>query len=88
MLDEVDENIENAESYISELETTYPKILQAVHTERATTAVLTNKKNALKHLFDEGCIDETDYAVIRKEIDARILQVRGSNVSLDEIRFN
>ena len=26
--------------------------------------------------------------MIRKEIDARILQVRGSNVSLDEIRFN
>ena len=52
VVDEVDENIENAESYISELETTYPKILQAVHTERATTSVLTNKKNALKHLFD------------------------------------
>lgn len=50
--------------------------------------VLTNKKNSLKHLYDEGCIDENDYADIRKEIDSRIMQVRGSNVSLEDIRFN
>ena len=57
VFDEVEENIEFAENYISELEGTYPKIIQAVHTERATTVLLKNKKNALKDLFDEGCVD-------------------------------
>ena len=88
VLDEVDENIELAEVFISELEGTYPKIIQAVHTERATTVVLKNKKNALKHLYDEGCVDEIDYTALRREVDKKLLSIRGSYVTLEDIRFN
>jgi hypothetical protein len=88
VMDEVDENIEYAEIYISELEGTYPKIIQSVHTERATTVLLKNKKNALKDLFDEGCIDEVDYAALRKEIDQSLVNIRNESVALEDIRFN
>ena len=70
------------------MEGTYPKIIQAVHTERATTVLLKNKKNALKDLFDEGCVDEVDYAALRKEVDKTLLKIRHSNVALEDIRFN
>ena len=88
VVDEIDENIEYAEVYLSELEGTYPKIIQAVHTERATTVLLKNKKNVLKNLLGEGCIDETDYAELRREIDQTLVKVRGSNVVMEDIRFN
>lgn len=48
VLDEVRENVENASTYISELENSYPTIIQAVHTERAATILLKSKKAKLK----------------------------------------
>lgn len=88
VLDEVRENIEIAETYISEIENSYPKIIQAVHTERATTIILKSKKNELKHLYAEGYIDDIEYAQLRKEVDETLVQVRGDNFKLDEIKFS
>lgn len=40
--------------------------MQSVHTVRATTILLKNKKNSLKKMFNEGFIDENDYLALRK----------------------
>ena len=54
-----------------------------MHTERATTILLKNKKNELKHLYDEGYIDENEYHLLRKEVDKTLVRIRGNNVRIE-----
>jgi hypothetical protein len=58
-----------------------------VHTERAITILLKNKKNKLKEMYEEGYIDEKDYATIRQEIDSSLVGIRLGNNKLEEIKF-
>ena len=66
---EVSDNIEEAVSYVAALENNYPTVIKAVHTTKASTVLLKHKKHVLKELHDEGFVDDTDYNILRKEID-------------------
>ncbi len=50
VIEEVKENVDQAISYINELESNFPDVITAVHTRRAATIVLKNKKNSLKKM--------------------------------------
>ncbi len=49
--------------------------------------MLKNKKNKLKEMYEEGYIDEKDYATIRQEIDSSLVGIRLGNNKLEEIKF-
>ena len=66
VLEEVKENQEAAITYITELETNYPQIIQAVHTTRASTILLNHKKKKLEELYQEGFVDKTEFEELRK----------------------
>jgi hypothetical protein len=88
VLEEVHENVEAASTYVSELENSYPTIIQAVHTERATTILLKSKKNSLKSFYEEGYIDEKDYSALRQEVDHALVRIRSNNIRIEEIKFS
>jgi hypothetical protein len=84
----VRENVDAASTYVSELEHSYPTIIQAVHTERATTILLKSKKNSLKGFYEEGYIDEKDYSSLRQEVDHALVRIRSNNIRIEEIKFS
>lgn len=88
MLDEVKDNKESAVNYITELESNYPQIIQAVHTARASTILLNHKKIKLESLHEEGFVDGKDFEDLRKEIDRSLVNVHFNEFRTDEIRFN
>lgn len=88
VLEEVKENQEAAITYITELETNYPQIIQAVHTTRASTILLNHKKKKLEELYQEGFVDKTEFEDLRKEIDRGIVNVHFNEFKTEEIRFN
>jgi hypothetical protein len=67
---------------VSELENSYPTIIQAVHTERATTILLKSKRSSLKRFYEEGYIDEKDYSSLRQEIDLALVKIRSNNIRI------
>lgn len=62
--------------------------MKAVHTVKASTVLLKHKKYMLKEMFEEGFVDESDYATLRKEIDQSIVDVQNKDYELSEIKFN
>ena len=75
VIEEVKENVDQAIAYINDLESNFPDVITAVHTRRAATIVLKNKKNSLKKMHDEGFIDDLQYQTLRKEIDVNLVGV-------------
>lgn len=51
-------------------------MIKAVHTAKASTVLLKHKKHMLKEMFEEGFVDESDYTILRKEIDQSIVGVQ------------
>ena len=88
VLGEVKDNLEQAISYVAELENNYPMIIKAVHTTKASTVLLKHKKHMLKEMYEEGFVDETDYSTLRKEIDTSLVQVQIHDFELSEVKFN
>ena len=81
--EEVKENVDQAIAYINELESNFPDVITAVHTRRAATIVLKNKKNSLKKMHEEGFIDDLQYQVLRKEIDNNLVSVHLTPLKLE-----
>lgn len=88
VIEEVHENIENAHAYIDQLEQNYPRLIQAVHTERATTILLKHKKHALKELYEQSYVDHGEYNALRYEIDVSLSKYKNNQVKLEEIKFS
>ena len=57
-------------------------VIKAVHTAKASTVLLKHKKHRLKDMFEEGFVDDTDYQILRKEIDQSIVQVQTKEFEL------
>ena len=70
------------------MESNFPDVITAVHTRRAATIVLKNKKNSLKKMFEEGFIDDLQYQALRKEIDVNLVSVHLTPLKLEELRVN
>lgn len=88
VIEEVRENADQAIAYINELESNFPDVITAVHTRRAATIVLKNKKNSLKKMHEEGFIDDLQYQALRKEIDVNLVSVHLAPLRLEELRVN
>lgn len=87
VIEEVKENIDQAVSFINDLENTFPEVIQVVHTRRAATILLKNKKNNLKKMYEEGFVDDLQYQALRKEIDTELVNAHQTNMKL-ELRIN
>jgi hypothetical protein len=70
------------------LESNFPDVISAVHTKRASTILLRNKKNHLKKMFEEGLLDERQYSMLKKEIDESLLKVNHLELNLGHLRVN
>lgn len=88
VVEEVKENVDQAIAYINDLESNFPDVITAVHTRRAATIVLKNKKNSLKKMHEEGFIDDLQYQTLRKEIDVNLVGVHLTPLKLEELRVN
>ena len=88
VLREVKDNLEEAVSYVAILENSYPMVIKAVHTVKASTILLKHKKHILKELHEEGFVDTTDYNSLRKEIDESLVAVQLHDFELSEVKFN
>lgn len=53
-------------AYMGQLENSFPDVISAVHTRRASTIVLKDKKNNLKKMYEEGFIDQHQFEILRK----------------------
>jgi hypothetical protein len=63
-------------------------VITAVHTRRAATIVLKNKKNSLRKMYEEGFIDDLQYQALRKEIDVNLVNIHFAPLKLEELRVN
>lgn len=88
VLREVRDNLDQAISYVADLENNYPTVIKAVHTSKAATVLLKHKKHVLKDLYEEGFVDDTDYNSLRKEIDLSLVNVQIHDFELSEVKFN
>lgn len=88
VIGEVKENVDEAIAYINQLESNFPDVITAVHTRRAATIVLKNKKTSLKKMYEEGFIDDIQYETLRKEIDVNLVNVHLAPLKLEEVRVN
>lgn len=66
VIQEAKDNTDLFFAFIGHLESSFPDVIAAVHTRRASTIVLRNKKNHLKKMFEEGFIDERQYDLLKK----------------------
>ena len=64
------------------MENNFPEVIQIVHTRRAATILIKNKKNELKKMYEEGFVDDLQYQALRKEIDTELVNANFVNLRM------
>ncbi|EGR29622.1 sodium hydrogen exchanger family protein, putative [Ichthyophthirius multifiliis] len=81
MNQEMNQNIVQAEKYIAELAYNFPELIKTIHTKRASYNIIEAQKKFLLQYKDSGYIDNTDYNILRSEVDQRTLSLQ--NMAFD-----
>lgn len=79
ILFELQRQINLVEDYITLLSKTFETIMPAIHTRRATFALLQHQKNFLTDYKNKGYLDDGDYANLRKDMDRKIVVLENKN---------
>ncbi|CAK77260.1 unnamed protein product (macronuclear) [Paramecium tetraurelia] len=75
VMEELNKEIEKAEGYLGILNDTFPEIVRAIQTKRASHSILTHQRHYLDDTQQNGLVDEKEYQLLKKEINTRLVDL-------------
>ncbi|CAD8153221.1 unnamed protein product [Paramecium pentaurelia] len=75
VMEELNKEIEKAEGYLSILNDTFPEIVRAIQTKRASHSILTHQRHYLDETQQNGLVDDKEYQLLKKEINTRLVDL-------------
>ncbi|CAD8098564.1 unnamed protein product [Paramecium primaurelia] len=75
IMDELRNEITKAEIYLGSLNDTFPEVIRAIQTKRASHTVLMHQKHHLEENQKNGLVDDKEFNSLKANIDARLVQL-------------
>ncbi|CAD8090636.1 unnamed protein product [Paramecium primaurelia] len=75
IMDEIRTEINKAELYLGTLTDTFPEVIRAIQTKRASHTVLMHQRHHLEENQKNGLVDDKEFNQLKSNIDARLVQL-------------
>ena len=75
IMDELRNEIVKAEIYLGSLNDTFPEVIRAIQTKRASHTVLMHQRHHLEENQKNGLVDDKEFNSLKANIDARLVEL-------------